>query len=113
MISATAVTDHENTYRRYNDCIVPKEASAKSAGGCDGTVHKGRYAVRERHDGQAVYSGFHHRVVIGKKREEWISEQVNSHTDGQPDQKRIGQADDVAFQNPFFFPCAQVLGNKA
>ncbi len=57
--------------------------------------------------------GFHNRTIIGKKAEERIPEQVDPHADDQPDQKRIGQADKIAFQNPFSLPCAQVLCDKA
>ena len=103
--------DTEYTGTKDNDDGRQK-TSAKPPGSRDGTVHKGRHGIRKCHDRQTVDSGFHDGMVVGKKRKERIPEQVDSHTDDQPDQKGISQADHIAFYNPFFFPCAQVLCDK-
>ena len=86
---------------------------AKPPGSCNGTVHKCRNAVGERHNRETDDTCFYHLTVICEQGQERITEEVKGTSQYQTDRKGIKQGDEVAFQNPVLFMGTVILGDKA
>ena len=86
---------------------------AQASGGGNGAVHESGYAVGKRHHRQTLQPGVHYGRITGKEPQELIAEHIQSHTQHQSYQKRVGQGDKIAVQDPLFFLCTKILGHEA
>ena len=69
---------------------------AQSSGGRDGAVHKGGNSVGQGHDGETLDARLYHGAVAGKDGEEGIPEKIQAHSQNQPQEEGISQADQIA-----------------
>ena len=97
---------HNNDDGRYH-------GFAKAPGGGDGAVHKGRDAVGQAHDHDALHAGIDDVRLGGEKREELPPEEQQPAAQHQAHTEAVGQADEVAFLHAVDLARAVVLAHEA